>query len=93
MRSVVSLMITLLCAVGIVTAQETTRGAGDGPGGAPSISVIQGAGHVSTFHRENVEGVAGIVTAVGLGNGFYMESPQPDDDQIFARGNLRPDRS
>ena len=80
MRFAASLMITLLFVVGIVPAQETT------PGEGPSISVIQGAGHVSTFRRENVEGVAGIVTAVGLGNGFYMESPQPDNDPDTSEG-------
>ncbi len=79
-------MIVLLCAVGIAPAQETTQGAGAALDGGPSISVIQGAGHVSQFRRENVEGVAGIVTAVGLGNGFYMESPQPDADPATSEG-------
>ncbi|MCK4515921.1 MAG: hypothetical protein KAU31_11725, partial [Spirochaetaceae bacterium] len=84
MRSVASLMIILLCAVGIAPAQEAAQGAGAEDG--PSISVIQGAGHVSPFRRENVENVAGIVTAVGPGNGFYMESPQPDDDPNTSEG-------
>ncbi|MEE8441945.1 MAG: hypothetical protein V3S41_09500, partial [Spirochaetia bacterium] len=82
MRSVASLMIVLLCAVGTASAQESTQG----PAGGPSISMIQGAGHVSPFRRENVEGVVGIVTAVGLGNGFYMEAPEPDDDPDTSEG-------
>ncbi len=80
MRSVASLLIILLCAVGIASAQET------GPADGPSISVIQGAGHISPYKRENVEGVVGIVTAVAPGTDFYMESPQPDGDPATSEG-------
>ncbi len=80
MRSVASLLIILLCAIGFASAQET------GPADGPSISVIQGAGHISPYKRENVEGVVGIVTAVAPGTDFYMESPQPDGDPATSEG-------
>jgi len=76
MRFVASLMIVLFCTVGAVSAQET----------GPSISAIQGAGHISPYKRENVEGVVGVVTAVAPGTDFYMESVEPDGDPATSEG-------
>ena len=54
--------------------------------GSVQIHDIQGRGHVTPFLRQDVEDVQGIVTAVTLGTGFYMQCPEPDDDPATSEG-------
>lgn len=44
-----------------------------------TIASIQGKGHLSPRAGQAVAGVLGVVTAV-LGNGFFMQDPDPDSD-------------
>jgi hypothetical protein len=50
-----------------------------------TISAIQGAGHVSPYENQQVEGVHGIVTAIRA-DGFYMQSLVADDDPATSEG-------
>jgi predicted extracellular nuclease len=51
----------------------------------PSIAELQGAGHHSPYRNDFVENVLGIVTTFS-GAGFYMQSPEPDDDPATSEG-------
>jgi len=50
-----------------------------------TIAQVQGAGHISPFNNRPVYNVYGIVTAI-RGDGFYMQSPSPDDDLATSEG-------
>jgi hypothetical protein len=52
-----------------------------------TIAEIQGASHVSRFKREDVTRVAGSVTAIAPGNGFYMQSSGPDANPDTSEGS------
>ena len=56
-----------------------------GVSGTITISSIQGAGHVSPFENQQVEGIHGIVTAIRA-DGFYMQSLVPDNDPATSEG-------
>jgi uncharacterized protein len=58
---------------------------GPGPGPAPTVAEIQGAGHRSGRTGQEVTGVPGVVTAA-TGNGFWIQSEQPDADPATAEG-------
>lgn len=82
MRCATPVFVFLFLSAAVLFGQETT---GSAP--SPSIAEIQGAGHVSAFHREEVQGVEGLVTAVAAsGRGFYMESNHPDNDPATSEG-------
>lgn len=49
------------------------------------ISAIQGTQHRSPYDGKRVSGVEGIVTAV-TGSGFYLQDPQPDEDERSSEG-------
>lgn len=54
-----------------------------------TVARIQGAAHRSPFEGSWVHGVPGVVTAVDRdprSTGFWMESPQPDDDPATSEG-------
>lgn len=51
----------------------------------PSIAELQGAGHITPFRNERVENVVGIVTTFS-GSGFYIQSPEPDNDPATSDG-------
>ncbi len=50
-----------------------------------TIAEIQGAGHHSPMEGRPVYNVHGIVTAIRA-DGFYMQSPNPDDDPATSEG-------
>ena len=50
-----------------------------------TIAQIQGTNHTSPFKGKPVNGVLGVVTAVG-GNGYWIQSPSPDDDTATSEG-------
>ena len=50
-----------------------------------TIAQIQGTSHTSPFKGKPVNGVLGVVTAVG-GNGFWIQSTGPDDDTATSEG-------
>jgi predicted extracellular nuclease len=50
-----------------------------------TIAEIQGTSHLSTLTGKAVEGVNGVVTAVGP-DGFWMQSTTPDDDPATSEG-------
>ncbi len=54
---------------------------------APSIKIreIQGTGHISPLRNQTVNNVAGIVT-VRTSNGFYLQDPNPDNDERTSEG-------
>jgi predicted extracellular nuclease len=70
----------------IAATMWLTTAAAFGQIAGPDIASIQGSAHISPLRRERVEGVRGIVTAVAPGHGFYMESPEPDDDPATSEG-------
>lgn len=49
------------------------------------ISEIQGAGHKTQYHGEIIDNIYGIVTTIS-GEGFYIQSPTPDDDPATSEG-------
>ena len=51
----------------------------------PTISEIQGAGHISTFENQEVYHVHGIVTVIRA-DGFYMQSLIPDENPATSEG-------
>lgn len=51
----------------------------------PTISEIQGAGHVSTFENQEVNHVHGIVTVIRA-DGFYLQSMIPDEAPATSEG-------
>ena len=51
----------------------------------PTISEIQGAGHISTFENQEVNHVHGIVTVIRA-DGFYLQSLIPDEDPATSEG-------
>jgi uncharacterized protein len=51
----------------------------------PTISEIQGTGHVSTFENQEVNHVHGIVTVIRA-DGFYLQSTIPDEDLATSEG-------
>ncbi len=51
----------------------------------PSIAELQGAGHITPYRNEFVENVVGIVTTFS-GSGFYIQSPEPDNDPATSDG-------
>ena len=51
----------------------------------PTISEIQGAGHISTFENQEVNHVHGIVTVIRA-DGFYLQSLIPDEDPASSEG-------
>ena len=51
----------------------------------PSISELQGAGHLTPYRNEFVENVIGIVTTFS-GTGFYIQSIEPDNDPATSEG-------
>jgi len=53
--------------------------------GPLSIHDIQGAGHLSPYAGQVVNGVQGIVTAQ-RSNGFYFQEPNPDSDEATSEG-------
>lgn len=53
--------------------------------GPVAIHHIQGARHSSLLAGEVVTGVQGVVTAVSS-NGFFLQDPQPDDDEATSEG-------
>lgn len=53
--------------------------------GPVSIHHIQGARHSSLLVGEVVTGVQGVVTAVS-GSGFFLQEPQPDDNEATSEG-------
>ncbi|MCL4264657.1 MAG: DUF11 domain-containing protein [Anaerolineae bacterium] len=53
--------------------------------GPVAIHHIQGARHSSLLAGEVVTGVQGVVTAVS-GTGFFLQDPQPDDDEATSEG-------
>ncbi|NSW51620.1 MAG: endonuclease/exonuclease/phosphatase family protein [Anaerolineae bacterium] len=55
------------------------------PRGDLLISEIQGASHISPYKGQDVKNVVGIVTTIS-GEGFYMQSPHPDDDDRTSEG-------
>jgi predicted extracellular nuclease len=85
-----------LCTVTVVATQVTDQDAVDPPdtmaadyvfgfttfAPPPAISEIQGAAHISPKVGQGVADVEGVVTAlrVGGGRGFWMQDPNPDDD-------------
>jgi predicted extracellular nuclease len=77
MRTLILVLFSMVTVVSACGAQEST---------APAIHDIQGAGHISPYLRQDVEGVMGVVTAIPLGTGFYMQSPEPDDDPATSEG-------
>jgi len=50
-----------------------------------TIAQIQGPGHRSPFTGKSVNGVRGVVTAIG-GNGFWIQSTAPDHDPATSEG-------
>jgi len=71
---------TATTAVPVLTPTETT------PTG-PSIAEIQGAGHFSPYEGDTVENVQGVVTAL-RGDGYYIQSLQPDNNLATSEGLL-----
>ncbi|HQN44802.1 MAG TPA: hypothetical protein PLA25_11760, partial [Anaerolineaceae bacterium] len=71
---------TATTAVPALTPTETT------PTG-PSIAEIQGAGHFSPYEGDTVENVQGVVTAL-RGDGYYIQSLQPDNNLATSEGLL-----
>lgn len=53
--------------------------------GPVAIHHIQGARHSSLLAGEVVTGVQGVVTAVS-GTGFFLQAPQPDNDEATSEG-------
>lgn len=53
--------------------------------GPVAIHHIQGARHSSLLAGEVVTGVQGVVTAVS-GSGFFLQDPQPDEDEATSEG-------
>jgi uncharacterized protein len=51
----------------------------------PTISEIQGAGHISPFENQEVNHVHGIVTVIRA-DGFYLQSTIPDADPATSEG-------
>jgi uncharacterized protein len=51
----------------------------------PTISEIQGAGHISPFENQEVNHVHGIVTVIRA-DGFYLQSMIPDADPATSEG-------
>ena len=74
-----------LVTAGILTVLVAIAGIAQSAGSL-EIHDIQGRGHVTPYLRQEVEGVRGIVTAVTLGTGFYMQCPEPDDDPGTSEG-------
>lgn len=52
------------------------------------IHDIQGEGHYSLYQDSNVNNIEGIVTKVVDARNFYMQDPQPDDNDKTAEGIL-----
>ena len=50
-----------------------------------TIAQIQGSSHISPFAGKSVNGVRGIVTAVGR-SGYWIQSTSPDDDPASSEG-------
>jgi predicted extracellular nuclease len=50
-----------------------------------TIEQIQGASHTSPYSGKRVNGVLGVVTAVGP-NGYWIQSTTPDDDNATSEG-------
>lgn len=55
-------------------------------GGGVAIRDIQGAAHTSPLDGQMVAGVHGIVTAIDEGDGFYMQDPNPDENDATSEG-------
>lgn len=55
------------------------------PTGTETIEQIQGTAHLSPYAGKPVQGVEGVVTAVGPA-GFWAQSRQPDDDPATSEG-------
>jgi len=53
--------------------------------GGPRIHDIQGPTHRSPWVDQDVSGVTGVVTQLGS-HGFYMQDPEPDDDDATSEG-------
>ncbi len=51
-----------------------------------AIHDIQGEAHSSPYEGVNVSSVGGIVTALDGTNGFYMQEPDPDDNDATSEG-------
>lgn len=76
MRTGVLLMLFLTVLLAAVIADDSS----------PTIAEIQGELHRSHLHRQDVERVHGIVTAVEAGGGFYMESARDDGNPATSEG-------
>jgi len=50
-----------------------------------SIAQIQAREHISPYRNQSISGIPGIVTLV-KSDGFYMQSPSPDDDPGTSEG-------
>jgi predicted extracellular nuclease len=74
-----------LAILSLALAATLLLGAAPGPtftaGGAPRAFDVQGRAHVSPLAGQQVDGVAGVVTALRP-NGFYLQDPDGDGDPV-----------
>lgn len=75
MKKVIVLLICLLVFMGCATEQEVGES-----GVFLQPSDIQGTSHFSSYDRQEVENLRGIVTAIRPSKGFYIQSETPDND-------------